>query len=328
MSTAPLVATPTTDEPLANLLLDYPGADLILRSHDSHQFRVPKIYIVNSSPVLEELVRRALDPPDASYVATSLLVVQLPERGAILHSLLTFIFPMTALVPSTPAASMELLSVAQKYQMCSILARIRGSIARHYPLPANLEPALQIYSLAQKYGLRPEALQAARTILNYPMSIENLDNNLDIMPGASLYELRKYHEKVRVILVSDLSEFRASGARGTMTGLRCTEITSAQIPSWLDHYIESIGTTPELFDPLELSTVMARHIFEGKGRCRCASIPNQILRDFWAALASVVSDSFGKVSMVDLQELHRMLNFTGRVSFMSRSGTKGLPSQT
>jgi hypothetical protein len=223
---------------------------------------------------------------------------------------------------------MELLSVAQKYQMGSILARIRGSIARHYPLPAHLEPALQIYSLAQKYGLRPEALQAARTILNYPMSIENLDNNLDIMPGASLYKLRKYHERVRAILASDLTEFRVSGARGTMTGLRCTEISSSQIPSWLDHYIESIGKTPEFFDPLELSTVMARHIFEVKGRCRCASIPNQIIRDFWAALASVIHDSFEKVSVIDLQELHRMLNFAGRVSFMSRAGTRGFSSQT
>jgi hypothetical protein len=328
MSTAPLVAVSTTDEPLANLLLDHPGADLILRSHDSHHFRVPRIYVVNSSPVLEELIRRALDSPDASYAVTSLPVVQLPERGTILHSLLTFVFPVTVLVPSTPAANMELLSVAQKYQMGSILARIRGSIARHHPLPAHLEPALQIYSLAQKYGLRPEALQAARTILNYPMSIENLDNNLDIMPGASLYKLRKYHERVRAILASDLTEFRVSGARGTMTGLRCTEISSSQIPSWLDHYIESIGKTPEFFDPLELSTVMARHIFEVKGRCRCASIPNQIIRDFWAALASVIHDSFEKVSVIDLQELHRMLNFAGRVSFMSRAGTRGFSSQT
>jgi hypothetical protein len=47
--------SPTTDEPLANLLFDYPGADVILRSQDAHHFRV--------SPVLSELIRNAPDPP-------------------------------------------------------------------------------------------------------------------------------------------------------------------------------------------------------------------------------------------------------------------------
>jgi BTB/POZ domain-containing protein len=306
MSTASNVAA-STDKHLANPLFDHPGADLILRSRDSHIFRVPKIYVVSSSFVLEQLIRRTLDSPDASYAATSPPVVQLPERGAILHILLTFIFPMTPRLLSTTAENMELLSVAQTYQMNSVLAHIRGSIARHYPLPSRLEPALHIYSLAQKYGLRPEALQAARITLNYPMTIEDLDDKLDIIPGASLYELWKYHENVRVILTLDLTEFRMSGARSTMTGLVCTEVSPSHIPSWLDRYIESIGKAPNLFDPLELNTVMARHISECKGRCRCASIPSQTIRDFWTALASVVHGSFEKVSVVYLPELHRPL---------------------
>jgi hypothetical protein len=57
MSTAPLVTASPTDEPLANLLFDHPGADIILRSQDSSLFRVPKIYIVNSSPILGDLIR-------------------------------------------------------------------------------------------------------------------------------------------------------------------------------------------------------------------------------------------------------------------------------
>ena len=34
------------------LRFDYPDSDIILRSSDSHDFRVPKLYIVNSSPAL------------------------------------------------------------------------------------------------------------------------------------------------------------------------------------------------------------------------------------------------------------------------------------
>ena len=290
----------STNERLANLLFDHPGADIILRSQDSYHFRVPKIYIIGCSPILGEVIRRTLHDANAEAL---LPAVQLPESGEILHCLLTFIFPITQLVPPTPEKIMELLSVAQKYQMETVLAHIRGSIARQNSLPTRLESVLHIYALAQKYGLRQEALQTSRAIfLKQSMAIEDFDNNLDIMPGASLYELWKYHESVRAILASDLTEFRASYAGGTITGLRCTALGPFQIPSWLDHYIESIGENPSLFDSTELSIAMARHV---KGNaddpnCECASIPSYIMREFWEALASVVDGGFDKVSYVDI----------------------------
>jgi hypothetical protein len=201
---------------------------------------------------------------------------------------------------------MELLSVAQKYQMETAFTHIRDRIARQNPLPTGLEPALRIYSLAQKYRLRPEALQTAQTILNYPMTIEDMVNKPDIIPGAYLYELWKYHERVRAILASDLTEFRASGARGTIAGLRCKDISSSQIPTWLDQYIQSIARTPKLFDPAELNVAMASHFkdwiaiegFCGRG---CLSIPNRTIHNFWEALASVVHGSFEKVCLFEVQ---------------------------
>jgi hypothetical protein len=302
MSTVPHGAASNTDEPLSNILCDHPGADIIIRSQDSYHFRVPKTYIVNSSPVLGELIRKVSDPPCTANAEAPLPVVQLQETGELLRCLLTFIFPETPLVPSTPEEIIELLSVAQKYQMGTALSHIRGTIARRNLLPTGLEQALRIYSLTLKYGLRPEALQTARTILNFPMTIEVFDNMLDIMPGASHYELWKYHERVRAILASDLTEFRMSCARGTVTGLRCTKLSSSQIPSWLDHYIESIGKTPNLFDFIEFNIAMARHI---KARatalsCECAFIRGETIREFWEALASVVHGSYKKVRVVDV----------------------------
>ena len=292
----------TTDEPLANLLFDYPGADIILRSQDSHHFRVPKTFVVNHSPILGELIRRTLVSGDTNAHA-SLPVVQLPERGGILHCLLTFIFPVPPLVPSTPEEIMELLSIAQNYQMESALTHIRGSIARQNSLPTRLEPALHIYALAQKYGLLPEALQTARVIvLKQSMTIEDFENKLDIIPGASLYELWKYYEEVRDILASDLTEFRRTCAHGTITDLRCTELSASQIPSWLHLYIKSIGNTPNLFDSFELNMALSRHIRDKvyDHSCECASIPGHTIRDFWEALESVINGSFEKVSMVDI----------------------------
>jgi hypothetical protein len=302
-TTIPHEATSTTDEPLANLVLfDYPNADIILRSQDCYHFLVPKIYIVNSSPILGELIQSTLDSPGAAKAEAPLPVVHVPKKGEIIHSLLTLIFPVTPLVPSTPEEILELLSVAQTYQMDSVLTHIRDRTARRNSLPTRLEPALRIYSLAQKYGLLPEALQTARTILNYPMTIEDYDGKLDIMSGASLYELWKYHERVRDILVSDLTEFRMSCACGTITGLRCMQLSSSKTPLWLDQYIESIGKSPNLFDSTELNIAMARHIKDKANElsCECASIPSQTIRDFWEALASVVDGGFEKVSIFDI----------------------------
>jgi len=295
----------TSNEPLPNLLFEYRGADLILRSHDSHHFRVAKVYILNSSPVLEQLIQKALDPPDNARGESSLPVVQLPEGGATLHSLLTFVFPVTPLVPSTTEKVMELLSVAQKYQMVSVQAHIRLIIAQQNPLPTDRDTALCIYSLAQKYGLHREALQAARTISEYPINIEDLEDKLDMMPGASLYELWKYYQKVRAILASEFERFRKSGAHGTLTGLNCVEPGSSEIPHWLDDYIASICNAINPLDFIEFNTAVARHIGDetrSEG-CACVPISDETTHNFWEALVSVVHNSFEQVSVIDVRGL-------------------------
>jgi hypothetical protein len=293
-TTVPHELASTTGEPLPNLLLDYPGADIILRSQDCYHFQVPKTFI-------GDLIQGTLDPPGNANPEPSLPVVQLPENGEILHCLLGFIFPVTP-IPSSTEEIMELLSVAQKYQMETALTHIRGSIARHNSLPTSLKPALLTYALARKYRLLPEALQLARSILKYPMTIENFDDKLDIMSGTSLYELWEYHERVRLNLASDLTEFRTSQAHGSITNLRCTELSSSRIPRWLDQYIESIGKTPNLFDHAELNVALARHakVMASRPDCQCASITSQTIRDFWDALASVVDGSFEKVCAIDV----------------------------
>ena len=290
-------AISTTDEPPVNLLLDFPGADIILRSHDSYHLRVPNVFLIHNSPVLKELVRRTLDSPGV-YAEASLPVVQLPESGKILRYLLTFILPLFPDVPTNHEEAMELLSVAQKYQMETVLVYIRAFITEQNPLPTDLESAFHVYSLAQKYGLRLEALRSARTILKYPMTIEYLEDKLDIMPGASLYELWKHYERVRTILASDLTEFRESGALVMLTGF-CTELSSFQVPSWADQYIVSLGNAPHLFDLLEFNIAMTRHITNGSlPGCRCGSISGQTIHEFWKGLESVVNGSFEKVRVM------------------------------
>ncbi|KAI9450631.1 hypothetical protein BJY52DRAFT_1301738 [Lactarius psammicola] len=283
-----LISPPFLDGPSSpiNKLFDSsPDADIILLSSECHEFRVPKLYIINSSPVLEKLIRTSSNPCEmASPVGSeaSPATIQLNESYTILSSLFTFIFPVSPALPPTIEQTLELLSVAQKYEMDTD------------PPFIHPENAFYVYSLAQKYRLRDEALQAARMTLNITMTIEDLEDKLDVMPGSFLHELWKYHQRVRGSLMLDLIEFRRSGARGTLKDLECKKLSSFGYPSWLDDYIVSIAKSPAAFDLTRFHMALTRHSALGgfsSGCSDCASIPIETIQLLWTALTAVVNKS-------------------------------------
>jgi hypothetical protein len=176
-----------------------------------------------------------------------------------------------------------------------------------------------MYSLAQEYGLRQEALQAAQHIMKYPMNVEDM---LELVQCSSLDALWKYFKKFRATLELDLKAFRASGGRGILAGLQCAEFSSSLIPRWLDDFIESIGRTPNLFDVFEFNTVLVRHISGSQNPiCTCKFINSWTICHFWEALASVVQGSFEKVSVINMDELDPVLTvFTGGIGPTSCEG--------
>jgi hypothetical protein len=182
---------------------NYPGSDIVLRSCDSRDFPLPKLYILICSPVLGYLIRSVSATSDVpnGEVPEPLPVVKLTESGTTLYNLLTFIFPVDPSLPSTIEKIMELLAVAQKYQMKSVSGYIRGIIARKDPPFIRPETAHDIYFHAQRHGLRPEAVQAARVTLRLPMTIQDLGNKLEFpgLIGAYRHELWKYHGEFEAI---------------------------------------------------------------------------------------------------------------------------------
>ena len=314
------------------LRFDYPGSDIILRSSDSHDFRVPKLYLVNSSPVLRKLIRTV---SNASRLTSaddeekeSFLVVKLPESGAIIHSLLTFIFPVAPLLPSTTENIMRLLAVAQKYRMDSVLTHIRGVIALQDPPLILPETALYIYFLAQKHELHKEALRAARSTLQLSMIIEDMEDKVNFMPGAYLRELWEYHERVRMDLASSLLEFRNSGAPDIVKDLRCGNLPSTP-PIWLDDYIESLARSLHLFDLIEFENALANHIKEQRSAtCPCVGLSSQTIRAFWVALTTVVHGTIERVRVrvtrTKFYLYHDLTNMTGRFDSGSREGRTDL----
>ncbi|KAI9441867.1 hypothetical protein H4582DRAFT_1421637 [Lactarius indigo] len=294
----PIVVCPETPEPNEvisdeTLHFNYPGSDIVLRTNDSHDFRMHKLYIEICSPILRKFIRNVSTPPN--FPDGALPVVELPESKATLYSLLTFIFPVASILPSTPEKIMELLAVAQKYQMDSVMTQIRDAISRQDPPFIRPETAFHIYFLAQEHELRPEALQAAQVTLRLPMIIEDLGDKLDF-PGATgtyLHELWKYHQRVRTDLKSDLLEFKDSGLpEDIKKNLRCGR---RSFPRWLDVYINSITEAPHLFDLIEFENALACHIRDDTGyACSCTVISTRVIRAFWEALTAVVHGTIEK----------------------------------
>ncbi|KAF8256438.1 hypothetical protein EI94DRAFT_1766819 [Lactarius quietus] len=272
---------------------DYPGADIVLRSFDSHDFHVPKLYIANSSPVLRGLILATSDVPNAQLERPEPLpVFQLPESKVTLYSLLTLIFPKI----------MELLGVAQKYQMESVSSHIRGIISRKNPPFIRPETAFHIYFLAQEQGLHQEVLEAARATLRLPMIIEDLGDKLDFpgKTGAYLYELWKYHERVRTDLRSRIPEFKDSGLPAhDMNRLRCNYVHYHPRQRWLENYLDIIAEAPHLIDLIEFENAWVCHIKDSQPhspRCSCWCISSQLRHALWEALTAVVHETIEKVS--------------------------------
>jgi hypothetical protein len=290
---------------------NHPHADIILRTRDSHEFRVPKVYIIDSSPVLAESIQTSPCPSNPNAVqgvstdaGTSLPVVQLSDSSCILSSLLSFIIPVAPQLPSAAIEdTMELLSTAEKYEMDLVLTRIRDHLTRQNPPFIRGENAFYAYSLAQKYGLRREADQAARLTLKVPLSIEVLESTgkLDALSGALLHQLWDYHERVQEYLASDLTTFMMFGI-GPRINFRCIKLSSSDVPIWLNDYINSVAMNPALFNLAEFHMALTRHVVPSSShlsRCcqSCALISSATIDTFWTALSDVVQRSIENVSV-------------------------------
>ncbi|KAH9023518.1 hypothetical protein EDB84DRAFT_1564690 [Lactarius hengduanensis] len=248
------------ESPPGHVLFDDPDANVVLRSGDSQIFRLPKLYIIRGSTVLSELIRAASNTSGAasagfasagsrSTASRSPAVRQRHNRFLPAHVHL----PRTSVLPSSLDEKMELLSVAQKYEMSSVMDHVRGSLSQQDPPFIHKENAFLAYSLAQKYGLRREAIQAARFTLKSTLTNERFK---DVTPGAYLQELRKYHQRVQAQLKLDLP---SSGAGTLFNAFDCISQYTTGSRHWFHSYIASISENPSFFDPIEFQMALMRH---------------------------------------------------------------------
>jgi hypothetical protein len=138
--------------------------------------------------------------------------------------------------------------------------------------------------------------------------IEDLakEEKLDMMPGAFLHELWKYHQRVRSNLASDLQEFKRSDTTPAILGDSSCGILKISgfsgLPPWVDYYISDIGRNcvPASLDLTDFLMELAEHLEDqsSNGGCEsCSGIPRNRIREFWRALTATISGSIAKVSV-------------------------------
>ena len=217
---------------------------------------------------------------------------------------------------------MGLLSAAQSYKMDAILTHIRNHIAQQEPPIIREENSLLVFSLTQKHGLRQESFQAARSTLRFPtFTIESLEERVEMMPGASLYVLWQYRQRIQKNFTSHLKELFASGGDQTPKSLDrrsgrsgCTHIASSGIPDWMDRYFSSIGRNPSFFSLSMFHMALRNHVrSSSKVNCTtCYYCATMDIPALWAGLSAIYDDSMTKVGVTislplikDLKQFHR-----------------------
>jgi len=190
---------------------DDADADVILRSSDDIHFYVYKAILAKASPFFRDIL--TMGQPKKDYVVdkrasripggVDAAVISVSHTSRTLAHLLTLCYPLDNPVFSTLAEMLVVLEAAKKYDMeraYNVASRSFAQAVQQIAHPAKA------FNLACKYRLANEARVAARSCLKNPMSLDDLDQELQYMDGPALHQLWRYHRKC-----SDAAGSLASG---------------------------------------------------------------------------------------------------------------------
>ncbi|KAH9023509.1 hypothetical protein EDB84DRAFT_1508680 [Lactarius hengduanensis] len=184
--------------PARNDCLEPPHADIIIQSSDLQLCPM-------SSPFFADMF--SLPQPSDNEVIDGLPIVRLSEDAEILNSLLKMLYPVPSVVPDSYDKALELLAASQKYDMASIQSSIRTEIKSWGPIVLTGTVAYRAYAISSSAQLHPEMGTSARFTLDFPMTLEDLSDELSLFEGWALRDLVRYRKRCRDGLVSTLQSF-------------------------------------------------------------------------------------------------------------------------
>ncbi|KAF8491511.1 hypothetical protein F5888DRAFT_1053393 [Russula emetica] len=158
-----------------------------------------------TSPFFKDLL--SLPQPSDSETVDGLSVVQLPEDSELLNSLVSILYHVRTVIPSSYEKVLYLLAACQKYDMVSVQSLIRAEVSRgEFPAPKGAE-AFFAYVIASSKGLIPEMENAARQSLEHPMTFEIFGEGLRWIEGWALQDLANFRKRCRDNLVACFESF-------------------------------------------------------------------------------------------------------------------------
>jgi hypothetical protein len=143
--------------------LQIPDANLILRSADLVDFRVHKSVLAMASPLFRDFLSLL---PDVDVV-DGLPVVKLAEDAELLMNLISMLYPVLPVMPSSNDKRFSLLAACQKYEMDTIQPFIHVSCG---PCDPPGTEAFHAYTIASRERLTRQMERAASYTLEHPLT--------------------------------------------------------------------------------------------------------------------------------------------------------------
>jgi hypothetical protein len=190
----------TTTPTCASSPFDHPEADIILRSSDSVNFRVFKLFLTLASPVFETMFK--LPQPAVGTnedTKDGLPVISVQENSKTLNTFLRFCYPST--LAEDPLLEnltdiKDILGVARKYSLDLIERRVYQALAS--PKVLEAEP-LRCFAIARNARLKHETITAAKYTLRQPL-IPAWFAEIEMITASDLLALLTYHKKCNIVV--------------------------------------------------------------------------------------------------------------------------------
>jgi len=196
--------------PLPGYSFDAADADIVLRSGDALpvHFRVHRCILAVASPFFSTMftLPQTLPPPPAADLPT----IDVPEDAALLHKLLLFVYPVPD--PDVPSLDelLALLTAATKYDLISVVSRLRGVLVSPHFLASA---PMRVFAIASRFDLEDEVRIASQHTLHINVECPSCDD----LGQISAYD---YHRLL------DLHRRRATAAESLLRipdEIKCTQ---------------------------------------------------------------------------------------------------------
>ena len=173
--------------------------DVVIVASDDVQIRVRRSLLSQASPVFSDMF--TVPQPNSSLdLDAPSDPINLSEPSKTLRLILSLVdSPPNSLLVDSLSDIANLLQAADKYDIKTIQEHAIYSLGQ----PKFLEnESLRVYTIASRYGAHDTAALAARRTLRYPLLHAEYFSELEIVDGATIYRVLRYHKECTAAAVN------------------------------------------------------------------------------------------------------------------------------